>query len=176
MRGLPTVRIPLVARQIVWSISSTYQQERHRTPPLDGEQTDIYVLRQFASDVIGTGAGEWSSLNPEPVRRASRRVGEVATAAACGAPNGSDAKLHGQGLRAKGRAARGAPHLRRANARRVTPCGFSVPSRLGRRAEAGPCQLLRRVSRPALDAVTPGYSRACQTTGNLHFLEVNLQP
>ena len=40
-------------------------------------------------------------------------------------------------------------HVRRANARRVTPCGFDFPSRLGRRAEAGPCQLLRRVSRPS---------------------------
>ena len=38
-------------------------------------------------------------------------------------------------------------HVRRANARRVTPRGFDVPSRLGRRAEAGPCQLLRRVRR-----------------------------
>ena len=36
-------------------------------------------------------------------------------------PNGSDAKLHGQGPRAEAGAARGAPHVRRANARRVTP-------------------------------------------------------
>jgi len=35
--------------------------------------------------------------------------------------NGSDAKLHGQGPRAEARAARGALHVRRANARRVTP-------------------------------------------------------
>jgi len=64
------------------------------------------------------------------------------------APNGSDAKLHGQGPRAEARAARGAPHLRRANARRVTPRSRDRTSRLGRRAEAGPCQLLRRVRRP----------------------------
>jgi len=64
--------------------------------------------------------------------------------------NGSDAKLHGQGPRAEARAARGAPHVRRANARRVTPCGFDFSSRLGRRVEAGPCQLLRRVGRPTL--------------------------
>src|SRR6185369_3169646 len=38
-------------------------------------------------------------------------------------------------------------HVRRANARRVTPSGFDSTSRLGRRAEAGPCQLLRRVRR-----------------------------
>ena len=66
-------------------------------------------------------------------------------------PNGSDAKLHGQGPRAEARAARGAPHVRRANARRVTPRDFDVSSRLGRRAEAGPCQLLRRVSPPFID-------------------------
>jgi len=65
-----------------------------------------------------------------------------------GRANGSDAKLHGQGPRAEATAARGALHVRRANARRVTPRGFEVPSRLGRRAEAGPCQLLRRVSPP----------------------------
>jgi len=46
---------------------------------------------------------------PYPSRQTSR------------APNGLDAKLHGQGPRAEARAARGAPHLRRANARRVTP-------------------------------------------------------
>jgi len=38
-----------------------------------------------------------------------------------GRANGSDAKLHGQGPRAEARAARGALHVRRANARRVTP-------------------------------------------------------
>jgi len=72
-------------------------------------------------------------------------VGETRGRKACSRANGLDAKLHGQGPRAEARAARGAPHLRRANARRVTPCGFDVPSRLGRRAGAGPCQLLRRV-------------------------------
>jgi len=41
-----------------------------------------------------------------------------------GAANGSDAKLHGQGPRAEARAARGALHVRRANARRVTPRDF----------------------------------------------------
>jgi len=65
-----------------------------------------------------------------------------------GPANGPDAKLHGRGPRAEARAARGALHVRRANARRVTPRGFDVPSRLCRRAEAGPCQLLRRVRRP----------------------------
>jgi len=72
-------------------------------------------------------------------------------------PNGSDAKLHGHGPRAEVRAARGALHVRRANARRVTPRGFDVSSRLGRRAEAGPCQLLRRVGRQStpLEPVGP---------------------
>ena len=37
------------------------------------------------------------------------------------APNGPVVKLHGQGPRAEARAARGALHVRRANARRVTP-------------------------------------------------------
>jgi len=71
--------------------------------------------------------------------------GGKVTPSGFGRPNGSDAKLHGQGPRAEARAARGALHVRRANARRVTPRGFDVSSRLGRRAEAGPCQLLRRV-------------------------------
>ena len=74
--------------------------------------------------------------------------GKRAIAKNCGRPNGSDAKLHGQGPCAEARAARGALHVRRANARRVTPRGFDVPSRLGRRAGAGPCQLLRRVRPP----------------------------
>jgi len=76
-----------------------------------------------------------------------------------GRPNGSDAKLHGQGPRAEARAARGALHVRRANARRVTPRGFDVPSRLGRRAEAGPCQLLRRVGPRGLGLGRTGRQR-----------------
>jgi len=73
--------------------------------------------------------------------------------------NGSDAKLHGRGPRAEASAARGALHVRRANARRVTPCVFDFPRRLGRRAEAGPCQLLRRVSPPSARLITSPENR-----------------
>jgi len=56
------------------------------------------------------------------------------------APNGSDAKLHGQGPRAEARAARGALHVRRANARRVTPSDFdsNEPARPAGRSRAVP--------------------------------------
>jgi len=55
-------------------------------------------------------------------------------------PNGSDAKLHGQGPRAEAKAARGALHVRRANARRVTPRGFDCnePARPAGRSRAVP--------------------------------------
>jgi hypothetical protein len=39
----------------------------------------------------------------------------------CCRPNDPVVKLHGQGPRAEVRAARGAPHMKRANARRVPP-------------------------------------------------------
>jgi len=54
--------------------------------------------------------------------------------------NGSDAKLHGQGPRAEARAARGALHVRRANARRVTPrnCDSHEPARPAGRSRAVP--------------------------------------
>jgi len=66
-------------------------------------------------------------------------AGEDARGEMCPA-NGSDAKLHGQGRRAEARAARGAPHVRRANARRVTPRCFdsNEPARPAGRSRAVP--------------------------------------
>jgi hypothetical protein len=54
-------------------------------------------------------------------RRGASIVAAEKAASVSGRANGSDVKLHGQGPRAEARAARGALHVRRANARRVTP-------------------------------------------------------
>jgi hypothetical protein len=63
-----------------------------------------------------------------------------------GRPNGSDVKLRGQGPRGYGSAARRLPACESRDAGGVTPRKLRCPWRLGRRAEAGPRQLLRRVS------------------------------
>ena len=65
-----------------------------------------------------------------------------------GRANGSDVKLRGQGPRGYGRAARRLPACEGRDAGGVTPRSSRRTSRLGRRAEAGPRQLLRRVSPP----------------------------
>jgi hypothetical protein len=64
-----------------------------------------------------------------------------------GRPNGSDVKLRGQGPRAEAGAARRLPAFEARDAGGVTPRKLPRTRRLGRRAEAGPRQLLRRVSR-----------------------------
>jgi hypothetical protein len=61
--------------------------------------------------------------------------------------NGEGAKLRGQGLRAEVRAARGLPAFEARDAGRVTPSRWRCSRRLGRRTEAGPRRLLRRVRR-----------------------------
>jgi len=65
-------------------------------------------------------------------------------------PNGSDVKLRGQGPRGYGSAARRLPAFEARDAGGVTPFKYRRTSRLGRRAEAGPRQLLRRVRRRLL--------------------------
>jgi len=62
-------------------------------------------------------------------------------------PNGSDVKLRGQGPRAEADAARCMPAFEARDAGGVTPSRWRRNSRLGRRTEAGPRQLLRRVRR-----------------------------
>src|SRR3954454_17155569 len=62
--------------------------------------------------------------------------------------NGSDVKLRGQGPRGYGRAARRLPACESRDADGVTRRKLRRTRRLGRRTEAGPRQLLRRVSRP----------------------------
>src|SRR4051794_34175727 len=76
--------------------------------------------------------GGWGKVRPED----------------CCRPNGSDVKLRGQGPRGYGRAARRLPACEARDAGGVTPRKLRRTRRLGRRTEAGPRQLLRRVSRP----------------------------
>ena len=92
----------------------------HRT-----KDTMSIISRRCLRDVMG------------PPRHAD--LGFVCFESSCRA-NGSDAKLHGQGPRAEASAARGALHVRRANARRVTPCGFdsNEPARPAARSRAVP--------------------------------------
>jgi hypothetical protein len=54
-------------------------------------------------------------------------------------------KLHGQGPRAGAEAARRLPACEARDAGGVTPRKLHCARRLGRRTEAGPCQLLPRV-------------------------------
>jgi hypothetical protein len=63
-----------------------------------------------------------------------------------GLTDGSDVKLRGQGPRGYGRAARRLPAFEARDADGVTPLRYRWKRRLGRRTEAGPRQLLRRVS------------------------------
>jgi len=82
--------------------------------------------------------GQNERLSPAPVWQRARDDAR-ASGFVCRA-NGSDAKLHGQGPRAEVRAARGALHVRRANARRVTPSDFdsNEPARPAGRSRAVP--------------------------------------
>jgi hypothetical protein len=61
--------------------------------------------------------------------------------------NGEGAKLRGQGPRAEAVAARRMPACESRDAGGVTPSRWRCSRRLGRRYEAGPRQLLRRVRR-----------------------------
>jgi hypothetical protein len=81
------------------------------------------------------------------------RAGERCGREARGRPNGSDVKLRGQGPRAEAVAARHAPACEARDARGVPPSSLRCTRRLGRRAEAGPRQLLRRV-RPQVRSLT----------------------
>src|SRR4051812_20998486 len=72
--------------------------------------------------------------------------------------NGSDVKLRGQGPRAYGRAARRLPACESRDAGGVTPCVLRCRRRLGRRTEAGPCQLLPRV-RPHEATAAPQWAK-----------------
>src|SRR6185369_11178568 len=76
-----------------------------------------------ANDVNGRGRRPRVCRAPQSTneRAPAHRLGGWLKRLEDGPPNGSDAKLHGQGPRAEARAARGALHVRRANARRVTP-------------------------------------------------------
>src|SRR6185369_8628710 len=101
---------------------------------------------------------EAASLRPSSFRSTTHapnvegRAGEKSSCEVRGRPNGSDAKLHGQGPRAEARAARGALHVRRANARRVTPCGFdsNEPARPAGRSRAVPASAASWTARPSL--------------------------
>jgi hypothetical protein len=98
--------------------------------------------------------GEQLKISPTEQGWAAER----AVVGICGPPNGSDVKLRGQGPRGYGRAARRLPAFEARDAGSVTPRKYRRTSRLGRRAEAGPRQLLRRVSPPA--SVTRAAHRA----------------
>jgi hypothetical protein len=63
----------------------------------------------------------------------------------CGRPNGLEVNPRGQGPRGYGSAAHGLPACESRDAGRAPPCRFDFPSRLGRRAEAGPRRVLPRV-------------------------------
>jgi len=84
------------------------------------------------------------------LRRGARRAGKSADARTLCRPNGPDAKLRGQGPRAEARAAHGVHACESRDAGRAPPPGLILTRRLGRRTEAGPRQLLRRVGRRGL--------------------------
>jgi hypothetical protein len=86
-----------------------------------------------------------TQITPSGVVWAEERCGWL-----YGRPNGEGAKLRGQGPRAEAAAARGLPAFEGRDAGRVTPSRWRCSRRLGRRTEAGPRRLLRRVRRPAL--------------------------
>ena len=94
-----------------------------------------------------------------PFRGAGARVrwaGAASDAKVCPA-NGSDVKLRGQGARGYGSAAHGVHACESRDAGRAPPFRFDFMRRLGRRTEAGPRQLQRRVRPPS--------SYRCTATG-----------
>jgi len=88
---------------------------------------------RFPSGSVGKGEGKGGSFGAA-----------VVTA------NGEGAKLRGQGPRPDGRAARRVPAFEARDAGGVTPSKYRCSRRLGRRTEAGPRRLLRRVRRRPL--------------------------
>jgi len=75
-------------------------------------------------------------------------VGEMCSRKDRRAPNGLEVNPRGQGPRAEADAAHGLPACESRDAGRAPPFKYRFPSRLGRRAEAGPRRVLPRVSPP----------------------------
>jgi len=75
-------------------------------------------------------------------------AGETCSRRVCGAPNGSEVHLRGQGPRAEADAVHGVHACESRDAGRAPPPGLILTSRLGRRTEAGPRQVLARVRPP----------------------------
>jgi len=87
---------------------------------------------------------------PTQIARDARGGGGKVRLRDSGRPNGPEVNPRGQGLRGYGSAAHGLPACESRDAGRAPPCSFDFPSRLGRRAEAGPRRVLPRVRPPRL--------------------------
>jgi AbiJ N-terminal domain 4 len=110
----------------------------------------VIFARQLAVATVAVRAARCRRPCEEFALNGQVRPGRWNEAAANRPANGSDVKLRGQGPRGYGRAARRLPACEAREAGGVPPSNLRCTSRLGRRAEAGPRQLLRRVGRPPL--------------------------
>src|SRR3954464_5862321 len=116
-------------------------------PKPDDRCTAANASDNWRSARFGRGTGTMACLRTPVMRQARGGWGNMQPQELC-RPNGVAVKLRGQGPHAEADAAHGVHACESRDAGRAPPSRFDFTRRLGRRAEAGPRQLLRRVRRP----------------------------
>ena len=105
------------------------------------------LRHHVSSDRRDSGKTHRSVVDDRAIRPWPSSMSPRAAATFSCPPNGLEVNPRGQGPRAEAKRRTACLHVSRAMQAARRRAAFDSTSRLGRRAEAGPCQLLRRVGR-----------------------------